>query len=484
MALDRLAVSQISRRMFSLGALPVAARLSLSRGFALGMAADRVVTVTDPPYAAKCDGVSDDTAAIQAAIDRNKGATIVIPGRTLCAGVFLEGAGYNGTRIICRGELVLKPRPSKGTGNFYGVWAGLIFKDCENIVLQYRGHGNRIAQPDEEHCHLVGLAGVRNFECPQFLAREVRGDGIYISQSEWTRQSAMSEDVHFGTVRVINSEDDGRNAMSIISGRRISVDRFVSEKVGGVVGGTRQPGGLDIEPNNAYQICEDITVNTANVTSAGGQCFGVLGKDSGTSEDWIVRRIKVGMLNSTNTAGAKADEGFAAAAFRRVDGVDVQGFATQASTRNGTGLIVDNAKNAKIRMRVGCALLGATIGLKGWVRNSDLNITVDSYGSNGIETGGLSNTGVAGSAKGGEGRGPVAVLATGHGRAVRQENVRYSVTVPRTNSAGRGYLNDPASPVQFSGCSVAYSDSWGYHGATQAILGFGPGVKITGGSPP
>jgi hypothetical protein len=271
--------------------------------------------------------------------------------------------------------------------------------------------------------------------------------------------------------------------MSIISGRRISINRFVSERVGGVVGGVRQPGGFDIEPNSAHQTCEDITVNTANVTSAGVQCFGVLGVDSGQPEDWIVRRIRVGMLNSTCTAGTRANQGFAAAAFRGVDGVDVQGFATQASTLNGTGLIVDNARNAKIRMRIGRALVGATIGPSGWVRNSSFDIAVDSYGSNGFRTGGLTDTNVTGSARGGEGRGPVAVLATGHGRAVRQENVRYSVAVPRTNPAGHGYLNDPAGPVQFSGCSVAYSDAWGYHGAKEAILGFGPGVKMTGGSP-
>ncbi len=112
-----------------------------------------------------------------------------------------------------------------------------------------------------------------------------------------------------------NSEDDGRNAMSIISGRKITISRFISEKVGGVVGGTVQPGGLDIEPNNSYQICEDITVGQASIVSAGAQCFGALGKDSGTAEDWIVRRIKIGALNSTCTAGARSPRRICSSSF-------------------------------------------------------------------------------------------------------------------------------------------------------------------------
>ena len=70
------------------------------------------------------DGVTDESAEFQAAVDANKGGLVVIPeGHTVvAAGVLLSGSTYNGTTIDIRGTFKLKA--SAGAFNFQAsAWA-------------------------------------------------------------------------------------------------------------------------------------------------------------------------------------------------------------------------------------------------------------------------------------------------------------------------------------------------------------------------
>jgi hypothetical protein len=70
--------------------------------------ADSVINVKD--FGAKGDGVTDDSAAIQAAVDAGKGKTVYFPGgyTFLAAGISLDGSTYDGTTL--RGDRRLGAR--------------------------------------------------------------------------------------------------------------------------------------------------------------------------------------------------------------------------------------------------------------------------------------------------------------------------------------------------------------------------------------
>lgn len=164
-------------------------------------------------YGLRGDGVTDESALAQHFIDKNKGRAIVFDkgSRFLFAGVVLDGAAYDSTEIVFAGEHVLGVRPANKPANFMLAWVGLGIRDCNGVQLDYKGHGNRALQPDQEHAFNVRLAGITNFACPRFKAREIRGDAIYIGQKEHQTESKTCDNLHFGIFDVENSDDDGRN---------------------------------------------------------------------------------------------------------------------------------------------------------------------------------------------------------------------------------------------------------------------------------
>ena len=239
---------------------------------------DDVIEVDPRWYGSAIDGSTDDSTTLQACIDANKGGTIIIPeGDCLHAGILLDGSTYDNTKIICRGRLKLKPNTG-GSSNFGGAWVGLIIKDCDGVVVEYKGDGNRTNMVTGSVPHLVGVAGASNLHFPVVNVKEVRGDGMYISQSNWTSSSTTPTNISIGDFKAYNSADDGRNALSVIAVDGLTIGSFHSDGVGGVVDTVRNPGGLDIEPNFGYQDCKNITVGSLFVRTVGTVGLALVGK--------------------------------------------------------------------------------------------------------------------------------------------------------------------------------------------------------------
>ncbi|MDO8251391.1 MAG: hypothetical protein Q7T78_16960 [Rhodoferax sp.] len=410
-------------------------------------------------YGVLGNGDDDDTAAILAAINANKGKIITIHGNPVCAGLLLSGPAYNGTKLIFDGEMQLGVRATAATTNFGGAWVGIIFKDVDGCELVMRGNGRRSLQPLNEHCHLVGLAGATNMTLPLFKAREVRGDGMYISQSNWQASSANTDGVTIGLFEVTNSVDDGRNGLSIISGDNITIETFRSNKVGVDMGGVVQPGGLDIEPDHDYHSCKNITIGSVNVVTAGTSGLAVQGRP-GTS---VTQHVTIGTAVVVNTCAPDQADGLGALTQTKnhtlvlasASDVTIKSYQGRFTNAYGDAVIATDCARAYVDGAVRHVREGARIGndsrdVSGpGVVDSDINLKVSDVCRFGIRTGKITGSKIRGAVSA-----PVVGYFPGglfgvYAREYAQTDSEYSVSVSNSSAWSRSYRNDNGVPATF-----------------------------------
>jgi len=329
-------------------------------------------------FGADPSGQVNSSSAIQAAINAGRGKEVRAgAGTWLVAGLTLNGASYNNTKLIFEGTFKLAP--SGGAATYLDRWLGVLVKDCEDVTVELRdADGNRANQPATEHIHIMGLAGVKRFNGGRFKCREIRGDGIYLSQSNWNANSAQSEDVIFDSIEGYNSADDGRNLLSVIAVSGLTVGEFTSIRIGGVIGAVRQPGGLDIEPNWSYQVCENIKIGSARIISAGVAGLAVIGKAPDVYGQFTSRNISLGNFSVTKTVGVSGTMGVLTRNCADVSGSgDV--YCTATAAQGQSGVFVDRATGVNLDVNAyGCSV-GARIGETGYVYDSHVHVNARVY---------------------------------------------------------------------------------------------------------
>jgi hypothetical protein len=224
-------------------------------------------TVSVKDFGAVGNGVTDDTAAIQAAVNAAKKiyfppGTYLINVVTLNANNFLFGDGV--ASIIKQSASVV----GGSSGSLYAE-SGSSTTTIDNIVIRdLRVEANNITAPVfEEHTHLISLNGVKNalIENVQFIG--FRGDGLYIGSG-----ISGSAERHNINVTVRNCFFDGinqqnRNGISVIDVDGINIINNVFVNL------TRNdmPGAIDFEPDgNAFHIIRNLVVTGNVIRNCGG----------------------------------------------------------------------------------------------------------------------------------------------------------------------------------------------------------------------
>jgi len=209
---------------------------------ALPPSSSGVVNPRDPAFGAKGDGITDDTAALQRAIDAvvGTGGTVRIPAGTyLVNAVATSGRGLLlGSRMTLAMDpgVVLKALPNAATNSVI-----LLIKNAQDVNVT----GGTLQGERDQHQGTTGEWGmglqVQNSQrvvVEGVTAQKCWGDGFYISGSS---------DVTFSKV---SADQNRRQGMSVISVNGLVVRDSTFKNTAG----TLPEAGLDIEPDQGETV--------------------------------------------------------------------------------------------------------------------------------------------------------------------------------------------------------------------------------------
>ena len=223
--------------------------------------------VTPQMFGAKADGVTDDTAAIQAALD--KSGNIYFPDGTYLINATHQGwwddteAGVkpqSNSNIVLAPGAVLKAMP-----NSTGRYSVLNLREVENITIT----GGKIAGERHEHIGTEGEfgAGILISECNRVLISNMEiydcwGDGIcVISEDELTGEN---NNIHIDKCII---HDCRRQGISwIIGGENNSITNC---HIYGIYG-TMPQSGIDIEANDSNNPIVGLVIDGCEIHNTSG----------------------------------------------------------------------------------------------------------------------------------------------------------------------------------------------------------------------
>jgi hypothetical protein len=214
---------------------------------------------------AKGDGRTNDTAAIQKAIDKvaGTGGTVYIPDGTY------RVRAEKRKRLILKSNMTLK-LSKKATLKMFPtdqkVYSVLYIPNAQDVTVRggtlVGDRRNHKGRGGEWGFGIAIQKGSKRITVSHVRAREMWGDGFYVDDAT---------DVAFCSVR---AERNRRQGLSIIHGNRILVTRSVFRDTKG----TRPAAGIDLEPDRPDQTISNVRIERSKFINNEGGGIMIAGK--------------------------------------------------------------------------------------------------------------------------------------------------------------------------------------------------------------
>jgi hypothetical protein len=223
-------------------------------GLPAGARAKDVVDVR--AFGAKGDGKTDDTAAMQAALDAGAGRTVVVPRGTylvLADGHRDGGRGglvpRSGTRLVLAPDAVLKAKPTRSSDYIVVRLEGVSHVVIKGGTIQ--GDRDTHLGRDGEWGFGVGIFGASDVLLEDLTVRDCWGDGVFIEEGQ-PGFSVMPRRI---TLRRVRATNNRRQGLSILGVEGLTVVDSIFERTAG----TPPSAGVDIEPDGAGHRVSNVT---------------------------------------------------------------------------------------------------------------------------------------------------------------------------------------------------------------------------------
>lgn len=254
----------------------------------------------------------------------------------------------------------------------------LYLKEVSDLSGEIRIDGVRTSKIADEHIHNIHSYGGKNHVLSLFF-KETRGDGIYLNAAHGNQDSTPPSNMKYPLVESVNSDYDGRNAMSIICADGVSIGTFVSYKHGGRIGTVMQPGGLDIEPNYSYQPCTNIQIDSYYSRSC-GTGFTIFGKVN--TGNMVVRNISISKMEIVMEYISSNNNQLRGSLLMGADGLYIGSSHIRClsnyTANSPIGVQIDACYNADINISTERFYQAAAIGIKSWTEVGGLAKIVNS----------------------------------------------------------------------------------------------------------